>query len=148
MAKRLKNAFGQEFFRQSYPRRRRQGLRCNNGTSARAQSGKQSLYDKFARARLSKRRACGGIFRKDTVALKRRLDLKIVELNSQGFLNGHTPFSAIVAFSALFLRDRRAKKDTLFCQTRAAQTTFTSKVRRSITNIRRALNSKMTFACL
>lgn len=43
-----------------------------------------------------------GYSEKDTVAPKRRLDLKIVELNSQGFLNGHTPFSAIVAFSALF----------------------------------------------
>lgn len=43
-----------------------------------------------------------GYGEKDTVAPERRLDLKIVELNSRGFLNGHTPFSAIVAFSALF----------------------------------------------
>ena len=33
--------------------------------------------------------------------LKRVLDKKLLELNAQGFLNGHTPFSAIVAFSSL-----------------------------------------------
>lgn len=31
---------------------------------------------------------------------KRILDKKIIELNNQGFFNGHTPFSAIVAFSS------------------------------------------------
>jgi len=31
---------------------------------------------------------------------KRNLDCKLLELNKQGFLNGHTPFSAILAFSA------------------------------------------------
>lgn len=31
---------------------------------------------------------------------KRCLDRKIIELNNQGFLNGHTPFSAILAFSS------------------------------------------------
>lgn len=33
-------------------------------------------------------------------SLTRRLDRKIVELNSKGFLNGHTPFSAVIAFSS------------------------------------------------
>lgn len=33
-------------------------------------------------------------------APKRTLDAKLFELNKQGFLNGHTPFSAILAFSA------------------------------------------------
>ncbi len=38
----------------------------------------------------------------DTIlAAKRTLDPRMLELNKQGFLNGHTPFSAIVAFSAL-----------------------------------------------
>ncbi|MFV0380533.1 MAG: hypothetical protein ACK5KQ_06900 [Anaerorhabdus sp.] len=32
------------------------------------------------------------------IQVTRRLDLKIVELNKKGFLNGHTPFSAMVAF--------------------------------------------------
>ena len=31
---------------------------------------------------------------------KRTLDARLLELNKQGFLNGHTPFSAILAFSA------------------------------------------------
>jgi len=33
-----------------------------------------------------------------TFIVKRIIDRKIVELNNSGFLNGHTPFSAIVAF--------------------------------------------------
>ncbi len=32
---------------------------------------------------------------------KRRLDPRLLELNSQGYLNGHIPFSAVVAFSAV-----------------------------------------------
>ena len=34
------------------------------------------------------------------IAAKRTLDKNMLELNKQGYLNGHTPFSAIVAFSA------------------------------------------------
>ncbi|MBQ2744932.1 MAG: hypothetical protein IJF37_04890 [Lachnospiraceae bacterium] len=34
------------------------------------------------------------------IAAKRTLDKNMLELNKQGFLNGHTPFSAIVSFSA------------------------------------------------
>lgn len=34
------------------------------------------------------------------VCAKRTLDRNMLELNRQGFLNGHTPYSAIVAFSA------------------------------------------------
>ncbi len=34
----------------------------------------------------------------DTVVVKRTLDKKLLELNDQGFLNGHTPFSALLAF--------------------------------------------------
>lgn len=33
---------------------------------------------------------------------KRKLDSQLLELNQKGYLNGHTPFSALVAFSALF----------------------------------------------
>ncbi len=35
------------------------------------------------------------------LATKRTLDARMLEFNKQGFLNGHTPFSAIVAFSGL-----------------------------------------------
>ena len=34
------------------------------------------------------------------IAARRTLDKNMLELNKQGYLNGHTPFSAIVAFSA------------------------------------------------
>ncbi len=36
----------------------------------------------------------------DVIVAKRTLDKRMIDLNKQGFLNGHTPFSAIVAFSA------------------------------------------------
>ncbi len=36
-----------------------------------------------------------------TIVANRTLDSRMIELNKQGFINGHTPFSAIVAFSAL-----------------------------------------------
>lgn len=38
--------------------------------------------------------------KKGDYAAKRILDKKILELNSQGYLNGHIPFSAVVAFSS------------------------------------------------
>ena len=34
------------------------------------------------------------------ITAKRRFDRSLVELNSKGYLNGHTPFSSVVAFSA------------------------------------------------
>ncbi|HPE94621.1 MAG TPA: UDP-N-acetylmuramoyl-L-alanine--D-glutamate ligase [Bacillota bacterium] len=40
----------------------------------------------------------------------RTLDRRIIELNAQGFLNGHTPFSAILAFSALITAYTTGKK--------------------------------------
>ena len=43
---------------------------------------------------------CAGIagYKNKTITVNRIIDKKIIELNNQGFLNGHTPFSAIVAF--------------------------------------------------
>lgn len=38
-----------------------------------------------------------------TLVAKRTLDKRMLELNAKGFLNGHTPFSAIVAFSATIM---------------------------------------------
>lgn len=34
------------------------------------------------------------------ISIKRNIDKKLIELNNQGFLNGHTPFSAMVAFTS------------------------------------------------
>ena len=42
----------------------------------------------------------GGYNENSIYTPKRTLDAKLLELNKQGFLNGHTPFSAILAFSA------------------------------------------------
>lgn len=39
-----------------------------------------------------------GGFEGKTLEIKRVLDSKLIELNAQGFLNGHTPFSALLAF--------------------------------------------------
>ena len=35
---------------------------------------------------------------KELYFAKRRIDLNLIDLNNQGYLNGHTPFSAVVAF--------------------------------------------------
>lgn len=39
---------------------------------------------------------------KDTVEVIRKIDSKLMELNKNGFLNGHTPFSASLAFLGIF----------------------------------------------
>lgn len=45
-----------------------------------------------------------------TVSAKRTIDKTLLELNAKGYLNGHTPFSAIVAFSAEFFACLSRKK--------------------------------------
>lgn len=40
-------------------------------------------------------------FENRTIAARRTLDKNMLRLNSEGFINGHTPFSAIVAFSSI-----------------------------------------------
>lgn len=47
------------------------------------------------------------------IKVERILDRKIVELNSQGFLNGHTPFSAIVAFISYLCAYLNGKKNII-----------------------------------
>ncbi len=42
-----------------------------------------------------------GLSESQVICVRRTLDKNMLELNKQGFLNGHTPFSAIVAFSSL-----------------------------------------------
>lgn len=39
----------------------------------------------------------------DIVILRRQIDPKLLELNQNGFLNGHTPFSAMLAFHSLLV---------------------------------------------
>lgn len=40
---------------------------------------------------------------KDVVVLKRQIDPLLISLNSRGFLNGHTPFSAMLSFYSLLV---------------------------------------------
>jgi hypothetical protein len=42
-----------------------------------------------------------GIGKEDTFIMNRSLDPLLLELNEKGFLNGHTPFSALIAFTSL-----------------------------------------------
>ncbi len=42
-----------------------------------------------------------GLDEAHVINVKRTLDANMLELNRQGYLNGHTPFSALVAFSSL-----------------------------------------------
>ncbi|MDR1758570.1 MAG: hypothetical protein LBR51_06410 [Bacteroidales bacterium] len=44
-----------------------------------------------------------GFSREDAVVLERVIDPKLLELNRDGFLNGHTPFSAMLAFYSLLV---------------------------------------------
>ena len=43
----------------------------------------------------------GGIPEEQLIIARRSLDERMLSLNKQGFLNGHTPFSALVAFSSV-----------------------------------------------
>ena len=46
--------------------------------------------------------ACAGYTDERMIRTYRTLDKNMLELNKQGYLNGHTPFSAIVAFLSLY----------------------------------------------
>lgn len=39
----------------------------------------------------------------DSIVVTRKLDGKLLELNDRGYLNGHTPFSALLAFTGVFV---------------------------------------------
>lgn len=39
----------------------------------------------------------------EIIEIKRSIDPKLLELNDQGYLNGHTPFSALLAFTSLLV---------------------------------------------
>ena len=51
-----------------------------------------------------------GFEKENIITANRKLDKKIIELNKQNFLNGHTPFSAIVAFSAVLVAYLKGNK--------------------------------------
>ena len=49
----------------------------------------------------------------EIIGVKRILDRKIVELNQEGYLNGHTPFSSIVAFITYLVAYLNGKKNII-----------------------------------
>ncbi len=51
-----------------------------------------------------------GGFEGKTIIINRFLDKKLLELNAQGFLNGHTPFSALLAFVSFYSAAITSKK--------------------------------------
>ena len=44
----------------------------------------------------------GGFSQKSYIKIRRTIDKHLLELNDKGYLNGHTPFSAMLAFVSLF----------------------------------------------
>lgn len=52
----------------------------------------------------------GGFSMENTFTIKRTIDSTLLDLNKKGFLNGHTPFSAMLAFSCLFASALTKKK--------------------------------------
>lgn len=58
------------------------------------------------------------------INVERILDKKIIQLNNEGFLNGHTPFSALIAFLSLLLAYENNKEYiVLSCENSANEST-------------------------
>ncbi len=51
-----------------------------------------------------------GIDDEHIIEIHRTIDKNLIELNSQGFINGHTPFSAMLAFVSYFIAYLTSKK--------------------------------------
>lgn len=66
---------------------------CNAGMNCRC-------YAINKRCSISATVGAAGLNDDALITAKRRFDRSLIELNNKGYLNGHTPFSAIVAFSA------------------------------------------------
>ena len=56
-------------------------------------------------------RIAGFPAKEDWVVLQREIDPQLLELNRQGFLNGHTPFSAMLSFYTLLVSYGTATRD-------------------------------------
>ena len=53
---------------------------------------------------------CVNVSENSYIYVKRVIDKRLIELNSEGYLNGHTPFSAIVAFTSYLVSYLSDKK--------------------------------------
>lgn len=65
-----------------------------------------------------------GLSEDDIAAPTRTIDKTLLELNSRGYLNGHTPFSAVVAFSALLHACVLGKKHIALSNESSANETY------------------------
>ena len=52
----------------------------------------------------------GGYNEDDIITINRKIDQNLITLNNEGYLNGHTPFSALVAFITYFVAYISGKK--------------------------------------
>ncbi len=57
----------------------------------------------------------------DKVEIKRTIDPKLIELNSQGYLNGHTPFSAYLAFLSILTAALHNFREIIVSNERSAE---------------------------
>lgn len=65
-----------------------------------------------------------GIPPEKAVCPKRTIDKHLLELNAQGYLNGHTPFSAVVAFSSLLFAVTSGKRYIALSNESSANETY------------------------
>jgi hypothetical protein len=78
-------------------------LKKYNEESLAFRIGKNEVADECARL--------GGFNDDRVVEIKRTIDKDLLELNKRGFLNGHTPFSAVVAFNTYLCAYLLGKKN-------------------------------------
>lgn len=78
-------------------------LKKYNEDSLAFRIGKNEVADECARL--------GGFNDDRVVEIKRTIDKDLLELNKKGFLNGHTPFSAVVAFNTYLCAYLLGKKN-------------------------------------
>jgi hypothetical protein len=57
---------------------------------------------------------------KDVVVVERKIDKKLLELNKKGFLNGHTPFTAVLSFLSVFCAALFGYKNIVFSNEKSA----------------------------
>ncbi len=105
------------FEKYARPISQRQAVETHNGVIIPVGGGKDSLVTLSVLANVSNERIAMAInpgkatlesvkmagLEEDFFSIQRTLDPALIELNQQGFLNGHTPFSALVAFVGILV---------------------------------------------
>lgn len=80
-----------------------------------------------------------GLGYNNIIEIKRSIDQNLIELNKKGFINGHTPFSAMLAFVSYFVAYLLSKKYIALSNENSANESNVVG-EKLITNIQRALN--------